>query len=508
MPGNSDTNGEILYFDKPPINQTVNVTQDTTSSTEVISGLYACNIQTDIIGVSIKIQIGLTIYAHIELQGVTSVDLVGNTLQLNNSDQLPILLSFVDVSETQNALGLLEDAINGKYINCSDTIITTTLTLNPYVVDGTFSYPCLVFANEQALGKASNQTQAINLLNIYGDFNYTVIAGGNNQTFIFTCTKEFVSYIPNSINCLTTFFTCLVDSPSVNFQIDYTNRDKFWVYYDNKLVVGTTTQQITFINPSNNSFDLFYVNDYLNLLNLSNNKITSIIGQLPVELQNLNLLTTAFINCSFLANLSSLKTFNISQTSSNSIDFIDNTGLISIIIMNSGITTITGTASLFDLNSFTAINLPITSTPDFSMSAISLKTLDFEGCNFISSLSSIASNINLTTYIVSQSSLSSSSLDLTHNTKLNTLILSSNSIMTFSSLINNTLLSQVDVSFDDLLSTTVESIVHDLANNVIVRNGTLNLTNQQTSIDYTSLNDQFTIDLDKLRVGMSWTVNL
>lgn len=508
MPGNSDVNGQILYFDKPPANQTIQVSQASTSSAEIISGLYACNIQTDIVGSSIKIQIGNMTYGHIELDGITSVDIIGTSLQLNNADQLPIILTFVDATETQNALGLLEDAMNGQYIDCADTILNVTLTLNSYLVDGTVSYPSLIFANDVPLGKANNQSDVINLLLVYGQFNYTVIQGVDSQHFVIYYQKPNEGFVPNTINCLNTFFTCGVNASTVSFTIDYLSSDKFWIWSNNILTVGTESPTITFINPSNNTFDLFYVNDYLTLLNLSNNQIVSITGQLPDELQNLSLLTTSLSECSFLSGLTELSVFNISNCSSSSIDFSTNESLVSITILDSTIQTITGTSGLLSLNSFLGRNLPITSTPDFSSAATNLKLIEFDGCYYITSLSTISSNTTLTSYIVNGSSLSSSSLDLTHNINLKTLVIANCNLMTFSSLISNVMINSIDVSNDDLLSTTVEQIVADLAGNIIVRNGTLTLSNQQTPIDYTTLGDPFNTNLDILRIGLSWTVNL
>src|SRR5579863_2931264 len=119
MAGNSDANGNLLFFTPPPTNQTVTVAT-ATNYTEIIYGLYACNIQTDVLGKSVKVQLGNTIYLQIELGQITTMNIAGATLTIHSSDQLPIVMSFVDNTESLNALTLLEDAIDGQYVNCSD----------------------------------------------------------------------------------------------------------------------------------------------------------------------------------------------------------------------------------------------------------------------------------------------------------------------------------------------------------------------------------------------------
>lgn len=508
MPGNSDINGEVLYFDPLPVRTTVTGISNSLSSTELISNLYACNLQTDVLGISIKIQLGLTILLHLELEGIVSIDVIGNSLQLNNADKLPVTLAFVDNTEVTKALDLLESAINGQYINCTDTIITSNLSFSSFSSFAAVSYPCVVFANQIALGVAFNQTDTINLFLNYGQFNFTVVPGMNSFSFTFLYTKEFQSLVPTSIQCLSSFFSCFVNQPTITFNIDYTSSDKFWIYYENKLMEGTTAQIINFTNPSNNHFVLYYVNPYLHLLDLGNSMATQLSSGLPAQLQNLNLLGTNIADLSFIEVLPLLKTFSISQSPSTTINFQGNPLLSSIIIRDSAINNIIGTSDLTVLNSFQGVNINIDSTPDFSSAGTNLKTLEFDGCLLLTSLSSIASNTNLTSYIVNGSSLTVSGLDTTHNEQLRTLVISNSEMMTFSTLIHNTYLSFVDVSSNDLLSSTVESIVAQLAANLLVQSGTLTLSNQTTIIDYTTLGEPFNTNLSYLRNILQWTVNL
>lgn len=511
MPGNSDNNGNIIWFQKT-VTSSLAVAPILIVGNETISGLYASNIQTDIVNLSLKVQSGNQIFLHIMLDSITSVDLIGNILQLNSIDEIPFTLSFVDAIEASTASTFIENAINGQAVPIPNSILTLSLSFNDYrtnvIFDSSFTYPCLIFANNIALGKVNSQADAVNLLAQFGNGTYTVNIGSDSKTFIFSYTKENTNSLPKSIFALTTYFTCNVNASIINFLIDYLSTDKFWLFYDNKVIQGSPNQTISFINQSNNSFDLFYSNDILTLLDLSNNPITNISGTLPPKLQNLNLIKTTLSSVNFLNGLLFLQKLSISNTSALVISFSSNPLLQSIDISNSSISSITGSNILTNLVSFIATNLFITSTPDFSNSSTNLKVLQFTGCNFITSLSTISSNTNLITYIVNGSALSSSSLDLTHNTLLNTLVISNSNLITFSSLISTQLLNYIDVSLNDFLNTTVENIVQDLVSHSKITNGTLILSNQQTPINYSSLPDPFTANLNYLRNQLHWSVIL
>jgi hypothetical protein len=509
MAGNSDTNGNLLFFTQPPPNEVVVETKSTTTSLGTLSGLYSCNIMTDVMGESVKVQVANVIYYHIELKGITSIDISGSSIILHNVDELPISLTFISASEAQSALALFEDAIDGQFINCSGTILNSNLSLTPYVSGSTFSYPCLVFANNVAIGKATNQSDVINLLNVFGQFNYITVAGGNNYSFTIEYTLQYQSFVPTSISYLNTFFTCGVNSNTVSCSVDYPTGAKFWTIANSQVSVGNTTTKITFPMPANNSFDVFYVNNFLNLLDLSNNNITYITGTLPYNIQTLNLIGTNLSNVSFLSQLTGLKNLLLSQTTSLTIDFTENTQLVFINLTNCVITTITGTSSLVNLITFEAININIPATPDLSAAGTNLQVITCTQCNFISSLTSIASNTSLTAYIINGSILSVSSIDLTHNTKLRSLIISNTSLLsTFPSLIDTPLLSYIDASSNDLLNSAVEGIIQNLVSYSLIRSGTLNLSNQTTPIDYALLPDPFTANLNYLRNQLGWTVNL
>ena len=509
MPGNSDSNGNMIWLDKP-LSSSALPEQTVITSDESITGLYACNIQTDIINVSIKVQIVNDVFLHVQLSEITSIDLIGINVIINTADEIPITLSFVDIQESQNAVLLIEDALEGAYINCNEVVQDLNLSFidirtgAPFI---SFTYPALIFADNTILGKVNSQSEAIALLVQYGQNHYIVNADITPDSFIISYTKQYENFVPLTISAINSYFTCQVNSQNISFTINYLLQDKFWVVYDNKTVIGNSLQTINFINPSNNSFDLFYTNDYLDLLDLSNIGLISILNTLPVFLQNLVINKSQLTNISFLSSLQNLKTLTISQTPITTIDFSNNFLLQQINLLNCSLNTITGENSLLGLNSFKAVNLFITITPTFTSSS-DLKLLEFTGCNFITTLGSISSNTKLLSYIVNGSQLSVTSIDLTHLINIRTLNISNSLLSTFPSLIANINLSYIDVSYNDFLDATVESIVANIVAHANTRGGYLNLSNQLSNIDFSTLGDTFTNNVDYLRSILQWTVIL
>ncbi len=83
---------------------------------KVIDGLVGIDIKTNIQGRSIKIQKGATIIGHFELSQSSSWELSGNQITLNSSDEIPVILSFINATEALIGDDRLTIALNGGII--------------------------------------------------------------------------------------------------------------------------------------------------------------------------------------------------------------------------------------------------------------------------------------------------------------------------------------------------------------------------------------------------------
>lgn len=79
----------------------------------VISGLIAADIKTDIAGESIKIVKTNQIVGHFELSKISTWDLVGVQIVVYSSDAQPVTLVFINLPEAENADQRLLTAQNG-----------------------------------------------------------------------------------------------------------------------------------------------------------------------------------------------------------------------------------------------------------------------------------------------------------------------------------------------------------------------------------------------------------
>lgn len=85
----------------------------TTNTSNVINGLSATDIQTDVQNISIKILKNNAIVSQIAISGYCSHDLSGNIITIFTSDELPLILEFISYSEALNADARLIICLNG-----------------------------------------------------------------------------------------------------------------------------------------------------------------------------------------------------------------------------------------------------------------------------------------------------------------------------------------------------------------------------------------------------------
>jgi len=86
------------------------------SISNVISGLKAVDVQTDVQKISVKIVKDFNIVCHIPLSGYTSTDINGNQLTINTSDELPIILEFINSTEALAADARFTICVNGGIV--------------------------------------------------------------------------------------------------------------------------------------------------------------------------------------------------------------------------------------------------------------------------------------------------------------------------------------------------------------------------------------------------------
>lgn len=507
MAGNSAGDGQMIW-----VGPTTSTVEPTTTNTTTLgqnnnyfTTLYACNILTNVVGISIKIKVGVEFWIHIELKKITSVDVVNNMLKVNTKDTVPFFFLFISTAEALKALNKIDDAINGLNVICTDPQIQSQLTLVNLSYNNDFTFPNVIFADGNIIGEVFNQQDAIDALNAYSQGLYSVDYGNDEMSFQFSVLPINEKFLPKTISCICTFFTVEVGNQDVNFISNYSTQDKFWFAYNNTVIEGSNNAAFSFKFPGLNMFNYYWVNPFLSFLNLSDIGVLSIEGQMPPQLQNLVLISTSLSDLSFLNSLTVLTSLDLEKTPVLSTNFDNNPLLRQLILQNCSINSFTSTVAMA-FNLIVLNNLFITSLPD--LNANSLNSFTCTGCTFLNIVGSLVDTLSLQTYILTDTQISNAP-DFSSTTSLKKIVVSNSiNLTTFSSLAANVYLNYVDLSQNDFTSTTVETIAQQLVDSNVMMNGYLNLSNQYSNLDFSSISDTFTNNINYLQAIKGWTVVL
>jgi len=145
-----------------------------------LTGLFASNIQSDVIGESFIIVQGGNTLAQFEIKKIASIDLFNNNIIIYSGDELPFTLQFINNTEALNA-----DTALTILINQGDTgsLIGTGIPTETIIQNGNFSKTFTAPIVLSAIGVESNVNQVINIgttsmgSDIYSEWNINANQG-------------------------------------------------------------------------------------------------------------------------------------------------------------------------------------------------------------------------------------------------------------------------------------------------------------------------------------------
>lgn len=432
--------------------------------------LYSCNIKSNVVKVSIKIEQDYLVY-HLELDKITSFELSGSyIIKLKTIDEVHYFLEFVSDAEALKGYQKIEDAINGSLIMCTDTNVNTNdfQLYNYKTKNDTFTYPALVMIDDIAMFEVNTYNELISKLN---DQYVSVLyfgTGSNQTTLDISYLVHNSPAIPKKIELLDSYYTIEFTGTTLMHEVDFYNKDYF-VAFETSFKKNQTVFEYT--NANFKSLRIYYTGNYLRFLHIGLADKIKVSGIMPsiseFKSSKTELEDVLFLNNSF----STLRTIEL--TNNKITTFLSDIYLFKVLnditLKSTKITTLVCSLPNTYVTSLVIEDTPITSIPTiqsvrhlYLTLCTALTTLDLTGylCDNIM----IQDCTELTNIICSSTVLRLLKITGTKITSLPSAILLSKKII------------NCDISNNiELDATTLETFVNDFVVNNVALAGTLSM---------------------------------
>lgn len=515
--------GSLEWLNQPLQTSTVSSTTITaTPDYTNIGVLYACDVKTNVLGKSIKVETADGVLFHTLINDITSCDIISNRIIINTADEIPITLTFIDSIDAGIALNNIDIAMNGGYITCNDSVLNYNFTIQSYS-GSAITYPGLIFADDILIGRVGSEIEVADKINSFAAPYYFVTFDGTNITL--ATYKKYLTHLPSTFKILSNYFGgSLIDNTETQINIENDTTSDFWVYDGINIIKNVNNNILySFI------FEIYYANDYMSSLTINSSSLSAISGLLPANLQKLYIQVSQLKNIDFVSNCISLKTLSVLNSSIQTVSNLNNLKqLNSITFENCLFTSLPSVNNLTQLLNITVKNTPLAAIPDLSAN-IKLVTLYFDGCRIgifnplsssLKSFTLISDNISnfifpatiaLNSLVLNNNQIHNFNLNDAVNVTINLINLSNNKIdLSGSDIIN--LLNQIndsnsfggtlDLTLNNLLGAPIEvsNTMPEISDDILTANS---LTRDELII----LINNLIAAIDNLKINKGWIVN-
>lgn len=229
--------GSLRWIDKTKISKQKILIQDTEPIYEVnFYGLYACNIQTNVVGESIKV-VRNGPESFLELDKITSIELSITTVRVNTTDELSYYFNFINEAEALEGYTKIEDAIAGDDIQCTASVITVPFVLSqfdPLTPFAQIKYPAAIFVDDLPPIEVLSKADMITKLNGLSD-EFTVTNNSNAWTVNFNYVPYKKEYLPKQIRILPRHIKMSVTGIELFLKMDLFT-SSYYLFSDNELL--------------------------------------------------------------------------------------------------------------------------------------------------------------------------------------------------------------------------------------------------------------------------------